>query len=232
MGPQPSRPERVDPLASEILERLRDSPAAGEIVLGGYFALKHYLDYRATHDLDAWWRTGRTEEAMRAIREAVGTVAERHGMEWREREWGETVSFDLLREGRRVFSFQVAVRTVELEPSTESPWFPIRLESLEDNIGAKMNALVQRGAARDFLDINEVVTRGLASVDTCWKLWSRKNEGQDPEAARANALKHLEALEQRRPLDGIEDPDERSAARQARAWIRQNLLGSPHLPEE
>lgn len=232
MGPEPRRPEEIDPLASEILEELRGSPAAEEIVLGGYFALKHWLDYRATHDLDAWWGTGRSEAAMRAIREAIETVAGRHGLGTREREWGETVSFDLVDEGRRVFSVQIAVRSIEIEPSIESPWPPIRLESLADNLGAKMNALVQRGAARDFLDVREVVTGGLASVESCWELWSRKSPGRSVETARANALRHLHALEQRRPLESIDDPDARTAAREARAWIRATLLGVPPDPDE
>lgn len=231
MKAEPHRPGRIDPLAAEMLEILRDSPAAGEIVLGGYFALQHYADYRPTRDLDAWWRTGRTEEALEAIRWASKAVAERHGMKVREREWGETVSLDLARGEKTVFSFQIALRSLELDPPVESAWPPILLESFSDNVGAKMNALVQRGAARDFLDIREVVTRGLVSVEECWDLWSRKNPGRSRTAARANALKHLEAIEQRRPLEEIPDPPTRDAARRTRAWIRETLL-APSSPEE
>ncbi|MGH7566230.1 MAG: hypothetical protein ACREK2_05320 [Gemmatimonadota bacterium] len=232
MGTGPIRPDHLDPLALEFLDLLRNTPAAGEIVLGGYFALRHYMDYRATHDLDAWWRTGRVEEALQAVRRVAAAVAERHGMVLGERQWGETVSFDLAREEKTVFSFQIAVRSIELDPATVSSWPPVLIESLHDNIGAKMNALVERGAARDFLDIKEAVTRGLVSASTCWQLWSRKNPGRDPRAAMAHVLKHLEALEQRRPLAEIRDTVARDSARRARAWIRRTLLEQPDVPEE
>ncbi|MCZ7638688.1 MAG: hypothetical protein M5U12_23095 [Verrucomicrobia bacterium] len=53
--PAPERPREIDPLAEAILTRLQPYPVARFIVLGGYFALKHYHDYRMTHDVDAWW---------------------------------------------------------------------------------------------------------------------------------------------------------------------------------
>ncbi len=222
---------RIDPLASEILTELRGLPEADRIILGGYFVLRHYLDYRTTHDIDAWWATGRSESAMAGIRRAMETVAGRHGMQLREREWGETASFELVEAGRRIFSFQIAVRSIELEEPQMSAWSPILLESLADNVGAKMNALVQRGSARDFLDVKELVQRGIATVEQCWQWWSSKNPDLDQRLAKANVLKHLEALDLRRPLDRIEDPDEREGARRARAWIRETLLKIVRGPE-
>lgn len=222
----------VESLAEEILERLRESPAAGEIVLGGYFALRERIDYRATHDLDAWWRSGRSERAMAAIRDAMQAVSRKRRLEVRERAWGETVSFELMRAGKAIFSFQIAVRSVELEPPIESRWAPVLLESLADNLGAKMNALVERGAARDFNDVREAVSRGLVTVSRCWELWARKNPGTDVNAAKAHVLKHLEALEQRRPLEGIEDREQKTTAARARAWIRAELLGLPAQSED
>jgi predicted nucleotidyltransferase component of viral defense system len=109
-------------------------------------------------------------------------------------------------------------------------WQPILVESLADNVGAKMNALVQRGAPRDFLDIRELVRRGIASVEQCWDWWSRKNPSIDVRQARAQALRHLEEMEQRRPIDAIGDPRDRSAARRAREWIRRVLLEVPTDP--
>jgi hypothetical protein len=217
----------MDALAAEILDRLQRSPAAGEIVLGGYFALREYLDYRSTRDLDAWWRTGRSERAVQIIEDAVKAVGEHHGLASRVREWGETVSFELVADGKVVFSFQVALRSVELEPPLESRWPPILIESLRDNIASKMNALVQRGAARDFLDVREAVLRGLLTVAACWDLWTQKNPQGNVTAARAHVLKHLEALELRRPLGEIANPEERAAAGRARGWIRETLLGMP-----
>jgi len=231
MSIEPPQPQPLEPLATEILEALRTSPAAGEIVLGGYFALRQYMDYRVTHDVDAWWRTGRSETAMRAIQGALSEVANRHELKVREREWGETVSFELVGEGGTIFSFQIALRSVELEPPLPSRWPPILIESLHDNIGSKMNALVQRGAARDFLDVREAVARNLVSVSECWDLWARKNPAGDLNAARVHVLRHLEALEQRRPLEGIQGPEERARAESTRAWIRESLLELPRQPK-
>lgn len=217
----------LDSLAEEILGLLRGCPEAGEIVLGGYFALRRYVDYRSTHDLDAWWRTGRTSAAVACIEGAMREVAERHGLAYARREWGETLSFELSDDRRKVFSFQIAVRSVELEPPLRSEWDPLLVEGLADNVGSKMNALVQRGAPRDFLDVRELVTRGIVSVEQCWAWWVGKNPATDEHQARAHALRHLEALEQRRPLHQIEDLRERDAARSARAWIRHTLLEVP-----
>jgi hypothetical protein len=217
----------TDALAAEVLSGLRAFPESAELVLGGYFALRRYADYRATHDLDAWWKTGRTEPTMTRVREVMQDVAGRHGLTLVERAWGETVSFELADDERKVFSFQIALRSLELEPPEPSQWQPILIESLADNVGSKMNALVQRGAARDFLDIREVVIRGIASVAQCWDWWVRKNPGMDVRQARAQALRHIQALEQRRPLDSIADGGERESARTTREWIRLVLLQVP-----
>jgi hypothetical protein len=222
-GDRPPKPSEIDPLAAEILEELSGRPESAEIVLGGYFAMRHYLDYRHTHDIDAWWKTGRKEDTLECIRHAMQTVADRHRLELQVREWGETVSFEL-REKKKVFSFQIAVRSRELEPARPSSWDPILIESLADNVGAKMNALVQRGAARDFIDIKELVSRGIVTVDQCWRWWQQKNPGGDIQQAKAHALRHLEALEQRRPLSEIARPEERAIAQQAREWLRRCLL--------
>lgn len=220
-------PEPVEPLAAEILKGLRSFPEAGELVLGGYFALKQYVDYRRTRHLDAWWRTGKTEGTMACIRQVMKEVAERHGLTLAERGWGETVSFELSQRERKIFSFQIALRSVELESPRRSAWDPILVESLADTVGSKLNALVQRGAPRDFLDVHELVARGIASVERCWNWWSQKNPGVDVLQARAQALRHLEAIELRRPIEVIEDPDEQAAARGTREWIRQTLLRVP-----
>lgn len=217
----------MDPLAEEILSALKECPEAGDIILGGYFALREYVDYRETHDLDAWWKTGRKEAAVACIRRVMQEVAGAHGLRFAQREWGETLSFELADERRKIFTFQIAVRSRELEPPRKSAWPPLLVESLADNVGSKMNALVQRGAPRDFLDIREVVTRGVVSVEQCWSWWAQKNPEGDVRQARAQALRHLMALEQRRPLDAIADARERTAASRARAWIRQTLLQVP-----
>jgi hypothetical protein len=216
---------RAESLAEEILSGLQGFPESGELVLGGYFALRRHVDYRTTHDVDAWWKTGRTERTLERLRAVMAGVGERHGLTLSEREWGETVSFELSAEDRRVFSFQIAVRSVGLEPPLPSPWNPVLIEGLADNVGSKMNAVVNRGAPRDFLDVRELVTRGVARVEQCWDWWSRKNEGVSVDSAKAQALRHLTSLEQRRPLDAIADPEARVEAAAARSWIRRTLLG-------
>jgi hypothetical protein len=221
----------AESLATEVLNALMEFQEAGELVLGGYFALKQYADYRTTNDLGAWWRTGRTERTMACLRSVMSEVAKRRGLTFAEREWGETVSFELAEEGRKIFSFQVAVRSVELEPPARSRWEPVLVESLADNVGSKMSALVQRGAPRDFLDIHEVVARGIACVEQCWDWWSRKNPGVDLRLAKAQVLRHLEGIEQRRPVNSIEDPGARATASRTRSWLRQTLLGLSTGPE-
>src|SRR5438093_5955055 len=110
-------PENLDPLAEKILRELAGQPQAAEIVLGGYLALQHYLNYRKTHDIDAWWRWRASPEAERAILAAMQRVAADEGLDVRERRFGETLSVELVWQGQKRFSFQIAVRTIALEPA-------------------------------------------------------------------------------------------------------------------
>jgi len=221
----PDKPRNLDPLAEKVLDRLAGRPEAAEIILGGYFALQHYLDYRTTHDIDAWWRTQPSAATENAIAEAMRSVGASTDHELRERRFGETISFELYRDGKKRFSFQVAVRSVELEPPVPSPWPPILLETLHDNIGAKMNALVERGAGRDFLDIARLADAKLTTPAQCWTLWRQKNPGRSVDHGKSKVAFHLMTLESHRPLDSIQDPVERAKARDTREWFRQAFLG-------
>jgi hypothetical protein len=212
-------------LAQVILEQLAPFPESGEIVLGGYFALRQYVDYRPTHDIDAWWKTRAVPATESAIRTVMERLALAEGIELRERRFGETLSFELHRAGRKHFSFQIAVRSVQLDPPVPSPWSPILMETLADNIGAKMNALVERGAARDFTDIRQAVTSGLCTIQESWNLWKRKNPDESTESAKRKVLIHLTALEARRPLESISEPQERQRAKETREWFRHQFLG-------
>lgn len=218
------KPTGIDPLAETILELLAGKPESAEIVLGGYFALQHYVDYRRTHDIDAWWKTRANPDTEQVIRAAMRQVANHESFELRERRFGETVSFELVRDGRRQFSFQIAVRSVGLDEPAISAWPPILIETLADNIGSKMNALVDRGSPRDFMDIKQVVDSGLLSVTSCWSLWTQKNPGDTVAAAQQKVLFHLASLEGRRPLDSITDPGERERARATRQWFKEEFL--------
>lgn len=219
-----TRPPQIDPHAERVLTLLAGKREAGEIVLGGYFVLRHYADYRRTHNIRAWWKTranGRTEEL---IRTAMRQVAMEDGLESRERRFGETASFELVRGGRPEFSFQIAVRSIELEEPVTSAWPPILIETLADNLASKMNALVDRGAPRDFTDIQHVVEVGLITVDAVWALWRRKNPGAPLDSAKQKVLLHLTSLEVRRPLETIGDDTERGRARATREWFKQGFL--------
>jgi Nucleotidyl transferase AbiEii toxin, Type IV TA system len=223
--PVADKPRNLDPLADRVLISLAARPEAAEIVLGGYFALQHYADYRSTHDIDAWWRTqpsATTEADIRAVMEEIATS---EGYELGERRFGETISLEMHHDGKKLFSFQIAVRSVELEPPGPSAWPPILLETIHDNIGAKMNALVGRGAARDFLDIAHLVQAKFTTPAECWTLWSRKNPGGSLDAAKSKVAFHLMTMKSRRPLDSIQNPVERANAQQTREWFRLEFLG-------
>lgn len=223
LNSSPTTPQRLHTLAKEILGELREQPAAAAFILGGGVALQHYCEYRDTRDIDAWWATlpsADAESLLLGVMEKVGT---RHDLSLRVRNWGETQSYELQQAGQTVFSFQVAVRSVSLEPPRASAWPPVQIETLLDNIGAKMNALVGRGAPRDFLDVFTVVERGLATVEELWGAWSRKNPGQEVVEANVNVLRRLHELEVRRPLDSIADEAERANAAKLRAWVISNL---------
>jgi hypothetical protein len=214
---------KIDPLAESILTELSQHPASGQIVLGGYFALRHHVNYRTTHDFEAWWRTRADAQAEAGIRAAMQKVASDKGLLLSERRFGETVSFELSQGKSKVFSFQIAVRSVELEPPQASAWPPILIETLADNVASKMTALVDRGSPRDFTDIYQVVTAGLQSIAKCWTLWEKKNPGEQCDQSKQKVLLHLAALEQRRPESGIADPNERERASIVRRWFREEF---------
>ncbi|MEW6744654.1 MAG: nucleotidyl transferase AbiEii/AbiGii toxin family protein [Planctomycetota bacterium] len=220
------KPPGIDPLADKILSQLAGAAAASEIILGGYLALQHHVDYRRTHDIDAWWRERASPATEQLIQRSMQKVAADEGFTVRERRFGETMSFELSRGGKRQFAFQIALRSVVLEPPVESAWAPILLESLADTVGSKMNALVDRGAPRDFLDIKAVVEAGLVSAAECWRLWSRKNPGDTVDRAKQSVLLHLNMLEARRPLESLTQASERESVARTREWVRAVLLGA------
>jgi predicted nucleotidyltransferase component of viral defense system len=233
--PQP--PTDVDPLASELLKRLRRHPEARFLVLGGHFALKCYLDYRPTHDLDGWWSRGLSSserhDARSVIRQVATEVANEHGLSIVERSWGDTEALDFQRptpnSPQTVFSVQIAERTVELDPPITSPWPPIPIETLRDNLASKMNALVARGAPRDFRDVYEVVRADLATITECWELWQAKNADLRVDLAKAQVVKHLESIALRRPLGQLGDR-ERAEAQALRQWVLNDLVSGLDLP--
>jgi hypothetical protein len=153
-------------------------------------------------------------------------VATEEGFTLEERRFGETVSFELVREGKRQFSFRVAIRSIALEEPLASAWPPVLIETLADNVASKMNALVDRGAPRDFVDIQQLADLGLVTIPQCWEWWSKKNPGELVEPAKQKVLFHLTSLENRRPLESISDSGDRERARRTREWFKQEFVRS------
>lgn len=221
----PKRPQTLPELTEATLDALRDEPRSANIVLGGGVALQHYDHYRETQDIDAWWKEARDPETLERVQAILQDIGRKFGYEVSPRQFGTTDSFEFKRAGssRKFFSFQISTRDVSLEEPLFSDWSPLLIETFRENIGAKMNALVNRGAPRDLLDIYQVVTDGLISIAECWHLWQQKNVGKSAAKAHEGILVYLARLEQRRPLSRIADPTERLQAETLRRWYRNEF---------
>lgn len=217
---QPIPPTNLSVYAREVLDRLASHPAAADIVLGGGVALAHYLNYRDTNDLDAWWTSGPTRAADQLLGEVMEAVAAKHGFTLSRRSWGETTSLELIDGQRKVFSLQIASRDRWLDKPVEAAWAPVRIETLRDNAASKMTALVERAAPRDLRDIHQLCDRGLLSVADCWSLYREKNPTRAARDAAAKVLHAVERLEMQRPLATIESSAQRHEAETLRRWYR------------
>lgn len=222
-------PANVQPYARLCLEAIAAAGLGGSISIGGALGLSHYLEYRTTHDVDAWWTDAATPDIRGRV---VGAVEEalRTAGSVRTRSWGEVTSIELEREGRTVFGFQVAARSGLLHPPQAGPWpGGILLDSLEDLIASKMVALVERGTPRDFRDIHAVCGAGLVDPPGCWRLWEARlqasGERVDLSRARLAIRSHLARIESARPLESIADAGQRDQAGQVRSWFKRELLG-------
>lgn len=221
---QPQRPTHLSRFAQKSLTALEDAGLAGCVSVGGGLGLLHYLDYRTTHDVDAWWAPTATEETMRKVIACVKETLEEDG-EVDVNRWGEVTSIELKKEGETVFGFQIARRSAQLAESVKADWVQVPVDSLDDILASKMVALVERGAPRDFRDIYVACTDGLVTAEKCWELWQerQKRSGSDTDMQRARLAveTHLERIALQRPLDGIEDDDARAKAATTREWFRE-----------
>jgi hypothetical protein len=221
---EPSKPPNLSVWCRNLLERLQTHPEAAEIVIGGGVALSHYCPHRPTFDFDAWWKASPNPQTVELTREAMAALAAAQGATLEERRWGDVLSFDVKEaRGQKVFSFQIARRDRYLEAPLQSPWGLILIESFLDNVASKMVALVDRTAPRDLVDLYEVVTRGLISLEDCWDLYLRKRPDADLEAARQQVLERLEQIEARRPLESIAGPEGRAYAQAIRTWYHERF---------
>jgi len=224
---QPQRPTHISEYAHACLGVLSASDLAKHLSLGGAFGLAHYFEYRTTHDIDAWWVEPITQEQQQQVIQLVENSLRSFG-EIRIRLWGDVTSVELAQEKKTVFSFQIARRSAELHPPLPSPWGNIQIDALDDLIASKMNALIERGAPRDFLDIYTLCQQNLCDVAQCWQLWAKRQQLSGDDADRQRAMlairTHLTRLEQSRPLMKITDQGQRQSAEQVREWFKKEML--------
>lgn len=226
---KPTKPQNLSHYALLCLDALSQSGLRDKLSLGGAVGLMHYLEYRSTHDVDAWW----TSTAGQVERQQIGALIEATLApfgEVRTRTWGDVTSIELRQEGKVVFSFQIADRSALLEPPRPSPWPGVLLDGLPDLVASKMVALVERGAPRDFLDIYHLCRQGVVTPERCWSLWRARQEaaGSDGDVSRASlAIQlHLERIATHRPLSKIQEQTEREAAAEIRRWFREEFLNA------
>jgi hypothetical protein len=224
---QPRRPSHLPNYAAACLQALAERGLGEKVSLGGALGLLHYLDYRPTHDVDAWWDASATAEDQRQVIHLIEMTLAPFG-QVNCRAWGDVASVELSREGETIFSFQIAHRSAQLEPSTLAPWTNVLLDSFADLVASKMWALVERGAPRDFRDIHSLCKAGLTTPHQCWDLWRRRQQlaGSDTDSARARLAveTHLARIAQHRPLVQIADPRRRAEAEEVRRWFLEELL--------
>ena len=108
-------------LALDILNRLGRYEAASNIEIGGGICLWHYVPYRRTNDVDARWAEP-DEDSLVAIESVLKNVADDNGLDLSRRTQGSYQSWDLKKQGKMVFAFQIARKIRRIEPAVVSPW--------------------------------------------------------------------------------------------------------------
>lgn len=223
----PQRPSNMPDYAEACLQALAERGLGEKLSLGGGVGLLHYLDYRPTHDVDAWWTSSASEQDRRRVVETVEAVLRATGQVI-TRSWGDVTSVELQLEGETVFSFQIARRSAQLESPARAPWVDVLLDGFSDLLASKMVALVERGAPRDFRDIHALCRAELTTPQECWSLWRRRQRltgsNTDSDRARLAVQTHLARIAQHRPLGQIAGPAKRAEAEQVRTWFEGEFL--------
>lgn len=226
---RPEKPQHLPEYAILCLEALSRSGLSDRLSLGGAIGLMHYYEYRTTHDVDAWWIRSISQRKRQEVVSVLEKTLAPFG-DVRTRQWGDVVSIELRQEGKAVFSFQIAERSVLLEPPQPSPWPGVLLDRLPDLIASKMTALVERGAPRDFVDIYNLCRENIVTAHRCWELWELRQAAAEGEANRDRASLavqlHLERIESHRPLAQIDEVIARESAESLRRWYRKEFLNA------
>lgn len=222
-------PHHLSEYAKVCLKALTAKGLEKTFSLGGAVGLMHFLDYRPTNDVDAWWSDSVTEKDRKEVLSVVTQSLQLFGRV-KIRAWGDVTSVECEKEGKTVFSFQIANRSVQLQPSSKASWAPILVDSLQDLVASKMVALIERGAPRDFRDIYALCESDLISPSYCWELWKKRQRAVksdiDGFRARTAIETHLARIIQHRPLETIEDVNQRSEAEQVRQWFMEVFLNA------
>ena len=124
-------------IGSRTVQRLSSSS------LGGYFALKHYLDYRDTGDVDAWWRTRQDARALAVAREVFAETAAEFGYRCASAHGEKRSRSRPLDGANKAFSFQVSIRSVEIGEPVAEP-----LGALSDRDAGRQHRVEDDGAGR------------------------------------------------------------------------------------
>jgi len=131
-------------------------------------------------------------------------------------------------ENKTIFSFQIAQRSAQLQPSISANWIDVTLDSFADLVASKMVALVERGAPRDFRDIYALCQANLTTAKQCWQLWRERQQlaGSDTDFQRARLATetHLARIALHRPLAEITNQEEQTTAEQTRRWFQKEFL--------
>jgi len=75
----PKRPTHISDWAVTCLESLAREGLGAVLSLGGALGLMHYLDYRDTHDIDAWWTPGASGAEKTRLLAVVERCLASHG---------------------------------------------------------------------------------------------------------------------------------------------------------
>lgn len=228
LGRKPKRPKKISPHAEKCLLAIGSHGYGRSVSLGGACALAYYHEYRETHDVDAWWEPAASLSDRKGVVECVAKALRDSG-DVRTRSWGDVVSVELSVGGKKGFSFQIAERDARLEAAVDAPWPDgIRIDSFVDLVAAKVVALVERGAPRDFRDLHALCRAQMIDPRAAWELWRRRQDlaGRDssPDRARLAVETHLARIETHRPLDAVANAEERERARDLRQWFRKEFL--------
>jgi hypothetical protein len=78
---EPTRPSSLSDLAEKTLQAVASAGLGHAISLGGALGLQHYLDFRPTHDVDAWWAPSVSAETRERVLQAAYHLLRRwHGL--------------------------------------------------------------------------------------------------------------------------------------------------------